>query len=595
MSLVPYREGSVILGDPSSRSLVIVNPSSGSLEFYRKIYKTGPNGPQGHGGITSRRYSIASYVCPRCGTEIHPRLPLSELDEEDPNATTDGKNLHGMNLSRKYFHFLEDSHKVDKSITSMLPPPYPFFIPQELFIPGYFHKFFRVLSLLGSGARGSVFKVVHRIGDIDLGVFALKKIPIGNDMVWFQKCIREVKALSSLTHMSANLITYNHVWLEMDTACGLVRTLDGEESDTVENIPCIFILQQYCSGGNLENFILKDVFQKFADIQSPEERKRLFKFKRAHSGIPLGLSTGQLVHIIRDIARGMHELHDIGIIHRDLKPSNCLLLKNYNVETALDEFYPTIVIGDLGESQKDGEYRSATGATGTLEFTAPELIISGKSVGYREYSFASDIYAIGMVCYFVVFGELPFEPHMDVKDLKSVIKGMHFNKETLLEHHVSLGLRPIDERIFELIELLLSKDYRKRPSAKEVELFLDEISTGLDLGPTPESSITQGSDGEDTLDDIDSQPLVPISNSKSNPSLTHPSLTPSMWKNWFCILTNAVTVVSMIFSSSQASITIYMSLVLLGVSIRSNLRHQKWILTILLMVRIYICISNTNF
>lgn len=154
MSLVPYREGSVILGDPSSRSLVIVNPSSGSLEFYRKIYKTGPTGPQGHGGIKSRRYSIASYVCPRCGTEIHPRLPLSELDEEDPNATTDEKNLHGMNLSRKYFHFLEDSHKVDASTTSMLPPPYPFFIPQELFIPGYFHKFFRVLSLLGSGARG---------------------------------------------------------------------------------------------------------------------------------------------------------------------------------------------------------------------------------------------------------------------------------------------------------------------------------------------------------------------------------------------------------------------------------------------------------
>ncbi|GAV56329.1 hypothetical protein ZYGR_0BB01060 [Zygosaccharomyces rouxii] len=595
MSLVPYREGSVILGDPSSRSLVIVNPSSGSLEFYRKIYKTGPNGPEGHGDVKSRRYSIASYVCPRCGTEIHPRLPLSELNEEDPNATTDEKNLHGMNLSRKYFHFLEDSHKINESSASMLPPPHPFFIPQELFIPGYFHKFFRVLSLLGSGARGSVFKVVHRIGDIDLGVFALKKIPIGNDMVWFQKCIREVKALSSLTHMSANLITYNHVWLEMDAACGLVRTLNGEESDTVQDIPCIFILQQYCSGGNLENFILKDVFHKFADIQSPEERKRLFRFKRTHSNVPLGLSTEQIVHIMRDIARGIHELHDIGIIHRDLKPSNCLLLKNYSSETVLDEFYPTIVIGDLGESQKDGEYRSATGATGTLEFTAPELIISGKTVGYREYSFASDIYAIGMVCYFVVFGELPFEPHMEIKDLKSAIKGIQFDKEILLEQHASLGLRPIDGRVFELMELLLSKDYEKRPSAKEVELFLDEIWISLDLDNLPESLESPGSDGEETLDDIDNQPLVPISDGRPDPSVARLKTTPSLWGNWLCILTNVFIVASMIFSSSQASILVHMSLILLGVSIRSSLRQQRWLLVILLTTRIYLSIANTYF
>lgn len=589
MSLVPYQEGSVILGAPSSRSLVIVNPSSGSLEFYRKVYKTGPNGPEEQGEVKSRRYSIASYVCPRCGTEIHPRLSISELNGEKPDSVAGESHIRDMNLSRKYFHFLGDSHRINDSSSSMLPPPHPFFIPQELFTPGYFRKFFKVLSLLGTGARGSVLKVVHRIGDIDLGVFALKKIPIGNDVMWFQKCIREVKALSSLTHMSANLITYNHVWLEMDTACGLVQTPDGKGSDTIQEIPCIFILQQYCSGGNLEDFILKDVFHKFADVQSAEERKRLFKFKRTHSNVPLGLPTEQIVHIMRDIARGIHELHDIGIIHRDLKPSNCLLLKNYNVETILDEVYPTIVIGDLGESQKYGENRTATGATGTLEFTAPELIISGKAADYREYSFASDIYAMGMICHFIVFGELPFDPQMEIKDLKSAIKGISFNKETLLEKHISLGFRPIDNRIFELMELLLSKDYEKRPSAKEVELFLDEIWIGFALQTSPEVLGSSESDGEEILDDMDNQPLVPISDEKFNSSITrqNPKITPTMWKNWLCILTNVAIVGSMIFSSARASIPIYMSLILLGISIRSNLENQKWLLGILLMFRIY--------
>lgn len=591
MSLVPYREGSVILGDPNSRSLVIVNPSSGSLEFYRKVYKTEPAGPEDHGDVKPRRYSIASYVCPRCGTEIHPRFPLDELNEDGSNIQADEKILHGMSLSRKYFHLLGNSHKTSESSSSMLPPPHGFSIPQELFIPGYFRKFFKILSLLGNGARGSVFKVVHKIGDIDLGIFALKKIPIGNDMIWFQKCIREVKALSSLTHMSANLITYNHVWLEMEAACGLVRTLDGKESNDTQDIPCIFILQQYCSGGNLENFILKDVFHKLDDVQSAGERKRLFRFKKTHSNIPLGLSTEQIVHTMRDIARGIHELHDIGIIHRDLKPSNCLLLEKYKVEIPIEEFQPTIVIGDLGECQKDGEYRSATGATGTLEFTAPELIISRKTVDYKEYSFASDIYSLGMICYFVVFGELPFEPQMEIKDLKLRIKNSHFNKEALLEKHRFLGLTPIDYRIFELMELLLSRDYDIRPSAEEVESILDAIWLSSEPELSSESVEPLETDYEETLDDFDTQSLVPISDAKYNPSLVGSRWKYSIWKKWICVFIVAILVASNILSSLQSSIVTYMSLILFGISIRSDLRDQKWLLIFLIASKLFISIA----
>lgn len=99
-------------------------------------------------------------------------------------------------------------------------------------------------------------------------------------MEWFNKCIREVKALSSLTHKSANLITYNHVWLEMDSSVGFVRSIDGSQSDSQEEIPCIFILQQYCSGGNLEDCILRKVFNRFSDTESPEERKKNLELAR---------------------------------------------------------------------------------------------------------------------------------------------------------------------------------------------------------------------------------------------------------------------------------------------------------------------------
>ena len=580
MSLIPYQEGSVVLSDPSSRSLVIVNPSSGSLEFFRRVSNTGIEGREPSGDLKQRRISIASYVCPQCGTEIHPRLPLDDQEGQDSG---NGNSSRGMNLSRKYFHLLEDNHKANDQDGSLLPPPHQSFIPPELFIPGYFRKFFQVLSLLGSGARGSVFKVVHKIGDIQLGVFALKKIPIGNDMAWFQKCIREVKALSSLTHLSANLITYNHVWLEMDTACGLVRTLDGKQSDTVENIPCIFILQQYCSGGNLEDFILKDVFHKFPDFQSPEERKRLFKYCRTHNDNHLGLSTEQIVHIMRDIARGIHELHDIGIIHRDLKPSNCLLLNKYPGGTPLEEFYPTVVIGDLGECQKDGESRTATGATGTLEFTAPELIImaSNKHADYNEYSFASDIYSLGMICYFVVFGQLPFEPQMEMKDLKQRIMSCQFEKESLLKKHLSLGLKPIDTRIFDLMEMLLCRNMNHRPCAKEVELFLDELWLGLDLEVLAKDL---ESENEEHVEDDSNHSFHSVSESKfADPDSQQQSTIP--WKKVLCICINMIVAVSITYQSPGRSILAYSSLVLLGISIQTSLGNQKWILTTIALAK----------
>lgn len=556
---------------------MIVNPSSGSLEFFRKVYNTGSEGPEPSGDLRQRRISIASYVCPQCGTEIHPCLHSDEVNE------TTEKNVNGsrgMNLSRKYFHLLEDSHKANVQDRAMLPPPQQRFIPQELFIPGYFRKFFQILSLLGSGARGSVFKVIHKIGDIELGVFALKKIPIGNDMTWFQKCIREVKALSSLTHLSANLITYNHVWLEMDTACGLVRTLEGKQSESVENIPCIFILQQYCSGGNLEDFILKDVFHRFSDFQSPEERKRLFKYSRAHGESQLGLSTEQIVHIMRDIARGIHELHDIGIIHRDLKPSNCLLLKKYLASCPLDEFYPTLVIGDLGECQKDGESRSATGATGTLEFTAPELIITGasKHADYNEYSFASDMYSLGMICYFVVFGQLPFKPQMELKDLKQTIMSSRFETDSLIERHQKLGLKPIDTRIFDLMEMLLCRDFEQRPRAKDVELFLDELWLSLDFEVLADDL---ESEDEEHLDDNSNHSNSPISEAKSPHAVLEPQII-AVWKKWLCVCINLCLAVTISYKTPGRSILAYLSLVLLGVSIQATLKSQKWISILLL-------------
>ncbi|CAL9730731.1 hypothetical protein MOUN0_K02718 [Monosporozyma unispora] len=591
MSLIPYTDDSLILNDPHSRSLVIVNPTQGKLSVFKEVstrqLQSGEvergyflnfdiSNQLGRNNINNnndpnesnrRHRSIATFRCPQCGTEITDgnkiSLPGRRPSYQSGNSSVESDNsgdeieingnfgvnynnaLPHFTLSPKYFQLLQSNHR-HYSLPSIHDKPnaemntntnfneaqdYKSFIPEDLFIPGYFHKFFTTLSLLGNGARGSVFKVVHKIGDTPLGIFALKKISIGNDMLWFNKCIREVKALSSLTHKSANLITYNHVWLEMDESYGVTTkdkgqgSLDNGDHTGAEKIPCLFILQQYCPGGNLEDCILIEVLKKFPEKVSPEQRKKWFrrmrKMKRSKNQIKLGLSSAQILHIIRDITRGLHELHDIGLIHRDLKPSNCLLLSKYkekvedtdedelndvgdddeeikiepnNKGDINDEIFPTVIIGDLGESQILGEARSATGATGTIEYTAPEVIINSKPGNnlrpgldidllpkYNEYTFASDMYSFGMIVHFIVFGKLPFIlDSADIPEMKDTVKSFKIDKSAMIEEHKKMNLKPIDHRIFDIIESLLSVDPNYRPTAKNLEEYVDHLILNID-------------------------------------------------------------------------------------------------------------------
>lgn len=40
----------------------------------------------------------------------------------------------------------------------------------------YFNRFFRAESILGRGSYGAVYLVQHKIGSVDLGQYALKKV-----------------------------------------------------------------------------------------------------------------------------------------------------------------------------------------------------------------------------------------------------------------------------------------------------------------------------------------------------------------------------------------------------------------------------------
>lgn len=146
---------------------------------------------------------------------------------------------------------------------------------------------------------------------------------------------------------------------------------------------------------------------------------------------------------------------------------------------------------DLDETHPDNDNR--TGATGTLEFMAPEHVrLDPRGRNTVDYSPKADMWSLGMVLYYLCYSRLPYSIIDDVDILRAEIldfKDIRFpksrfeiynNNPILMQHAQSNPdiQADIPQEVKMLIRSLLSVDPSKRPSCNEILRQLRSIRRG---------------------------------------------------------------------------------------------------------------------
>ncbi|HEX3797940.1 MAG TPA: protein kinase [Verrucomicrobiae bacterium] len=223
-------------------------------------------------------------------------------------------------------------------------PDSPAFVPPSIEEIAKLFPQLDILSLLGKGGMGAVYKA--RQPSLDRLV-ALKILPShdGSDPGFAERFTREARALAKLSH------------------------------------PNIVGVHEFGVAGNLHYFIME--FVDGVNLRQLQLSGRL--------------SPREALQIVPQLCDALQYAHDQGVVHRDIKPENVMLDRKGRVK-----------IADFGIAKmldQGTQHLRLTGeghVIGTPHYMSPEQVEHPLEVDHR-----ADIYSLGVVFYEMLTGELP--------------------------------------------------------------------------------------------------------------------------------------------------------------------------------------------
>ncbi|WP_437807980.1 serine/threonine protein kinase [Sorangium sp. So ce1078] len=220
------------------------------------------------------------------------------------------------------------------------------------------------------------------------------------------------------------------------------------------------------------------------------EGKTLHRVLREEGPFP----EARTAHIARQICRSLREAHGLGVVHRDLKPGNVLLVDH-------EDEHDHVKVLDFGlvKDTQSGEDLTQQGLfMGSPKYMAPEQIAG------CEVSARTDIYALGVMMYEMLSGQVPFDKGASVGTLMSHV---HDPVPPMQAHNPQLSISQTMEGI---VYRCLEKDPAQRFSS------MNELVTALKFA----------AGGISTRDTGENAPMLPGATSHRPSAPSYPSVSP---------------------------------------------------------------------
>jgi len=208
------------------------------------------------------------------------------------------------------------------------------------------HARYRIISPLGEGGMGVVFKAEHKLMGRLVALKVINRSLTANQQI-VDRFLREVRAAAKLTHPN------------------IVTAYDAEEANGLH-----FLAMEFVDGISLDRFVARQ--------KGP-------------------LSATMACHFIRQAALGLQHAHQQGMVHRDIKPQN-LMLTRQGVVKILDFGLARLTEENIPDGVSNPNF-----IVGTPDYLAPEQANDSHNVDTR-----ADIYALGCSLFFLLTKSVPF-------------------------------------------------------------------------------------------------------------------------------------------------------------------------------------------
>jgi hypothetical protein len=214
------------------------------------------------------------------------------------------------------------------------------------------------------------------------------------------------------------------------------------------------------------------------------------------------LSPREVVDVLAPVADAVDAAHAEGIIHRDLKPDNIMLVRQGDGRTVkvLD-----FGIAKLAAPEMGGGTLTGTGVIGTPFYMSPE---QGEGV---RLDARSDVYALGVIAFEMLTGQVPFRAETPVA---TVVKHINTPPPRPSSFVPSLA-GPVEAAVLHALE----KDPARRPQTARA--LVDELRAALGAPALATEVIPRPADP--TIRDIGPVPTSPTRGPAATPVPTPPT------------------------------------------------------------------------